>query len=71
MLDAVNPYVKVFCNAHVIFDTDDVINLSIRIIKARVGRQYTLPTADEVAVLIVGGGVRGKEYRDITVRKIG
>jgi len=33
MLDALNPYVKVFRNARDIFEADDVINLSIRIIK--------------------------------------
>ena len=71
MLDAVNPYVKVFRNARDIFEADAVINLSIRIIKARPGRQYTLPTVDEVAALIVGGDVGGEEHRDIIVRKIG
>ena len=71
MLDTVNPYVKVFRNARDIFEADNVINLSIRIIKARPGRQYTLPTVDEVAALIVGGDVGDEEYRDIIVRKIG
>ena len=71
MLDTVNPYVKVFRNARDIFAADNVINLSIRIIKARPGRQYTLPTVDEVAALIVGGDVGDGEHRDIIVRKIG
>ena len=71
MLDVLNPYVKVFRNARDIFEANAVINLSIRIIKARPGRQYTLPTVDEVAALIVGGDVGGEEHRDIIVRKIG
>ena len=48
-----------------------MINLSIHIIKARRGRQYTLPTADEVAALTVGGDVGGEEHQVIIVRKIG
>jgi len=71
MLDTVNPYVKVFCSARDIFKADNVINLSIRIIKVRLGRQYTLPTVDEVAAPIVGGDVADEEHRDIIVRKIG
>jgi len=70
MLDAVNRYVKVFHNARDIFEADAVINLSIRIIKALPERQYTLPTADEVVALIVGGDVGGEGHRDIIVRKI-
>ena len=67
MLDAVNRYVKVFHNARDIFEADDVINLSIRIIKIHPGRQYTLPNADEVIALIVGGDIGGEEHRDIIV----
>ena len=70
MIDVVNPYVKVFHNAHDIFEVVNVINLSIRIIKAHVGRQYTLSTVDEVATLIVGGNQGVDERRDIIVRKI-
>ena len=62
MLDAVNPYVKVFRNARDIFEANNVINLSIRIIKARLGRQYTLLTADEVATLTVRGDIGGEEH---------
>ena len=61
MLDAVNPYVKVFCNARDIFQANNMINLSIYIIKARFGRQYTLATIDAVAALIVGGDHGGDE----------
>ena len=71
MRNAVDPYVKFFCNARDIFKVNDVINLSIRIIKARPRRQYTLPTVDEVVALIVGGDVGGEEHQDIIVRKIG
>ena len=38
MLDTVNPYVKVFRNARDIFEADNVIKLSIRIIQVRPGR---------------------------------
>ena len=62
MLDAVNRYVKVFHNARDIFEADDVINLSICIIKVCHRRQYTLPTTDKVAALIVGGDVGGEEH---------
>jgi len=71
MFDTVNPYVKVFRNARDIFEADNMINLSIRIIKPRPGRQYILPTVDEVAALIAGGDVGDEEHRDIIVRKIG
>ena len=69
MLDVVNPYAKVFHNTRDIFEANAVINLSNRIIKACPGRQYTLPTANEVTALIVDGDVGGEEHRDIIVRK--
>ena len=58
---------KAFRNAHDILDPDNVINLSIRIIKACPGRQYILSTADEVAALIVGGDIGSEMHRDIIV----
>jgi len=51
MLDAVDSYVKVFRNAHDIFEADDVIYLSIRIIKARPGMQYTLTIVEKLQLL--------------------
>jgi len=71
MLDTVNPYVKVFHNACSVFEADNMINLSIRIIKARPGRQYTLSTADKVTALIVRGDIGSEEHWDIIVRKKG
>ena len=67
MLDTVNLYVKVFRNARDIFEADNVINLSIRIIKSRPRRQYTLPIVDEVTTLIVGGDVGDEEHWDVIV----
>ena len=70
MLNAVNPYVRVFRNARDILQADNVVDLRICIIKAHPGRQYTMPTADEVAALIVGGEHGREEERDVIVRKI-
>lgn len=53
MLDAVSPYVKVFGNARDIIEADNLANLSIRIVKACVRRQHTLPTMDKVTAPIV------------------
>ena len=54
MLDVVNPYVRVFRNARNILQVDSIVDLRIRIIKARHGRQYTMPTVDEVVLAVVG-----------------
>jgi len=71
MLDAVNPYVNVFCNGRDVLEVVNVINLSIHITKANLGRQYTLPIADKVIAFIVKGDTSSEEHRDIIVYKIG
>ena len=70
MLDSINPYVRVFRNARDVLHANNIVDLRIRIIQARPGRQYTRPTADEVAALIVGGEHTDGETRDIIVCKI-
>ena len=55
MLDECNPYVHVFRNARDIVHTGIVCDMRIWILRSRPGGQYLGPTADEVAVLIIGG----------------
>jgi len=71
IFDVVNPYVKVFAMHVISFKVNNVIDLCIRIIKAHPGTQYTLPTIDEIAALIIGGNHGGDEHKDIIVHKIG
>ena len=54
MIDVMNLYVKVFHHALDILQANNVINLSIQIIKACYKRQYTLPPAEKVVAFIVG-----------------
>ena len=70
MLNSANPYMRVLRNAWDILHANNIVNLRIRIIEARPGRQYTRPTADEVAALIVDGEHTDGETQDIIVCKI-
>lgn len=56
MLDEHNPLTKAFRNARDRFDSTDCPNLKLKLIGRRDkdGRLYNLPTASEVAALIVG-----------------
>ena len=71
MLDAVNPYVAVFRKARdMLRDHDEVLDLRIRIIQAREGRQYIRPTAEEVAGLLVGDGTEHYGSHDVIIQKM-
>ncbi|KAF8388771.1 hypothetical protein HHK36_025451 [Tetracentron sinense] len=67
MLDDINPYVKVFRNARDMLTESHIPNLSIRLLESRDGRQYTRPTTNEIAALIIGDGTEDVENRDIIV----
>ncbi|XP_021996392.1 uncharacterized protein LOC110893602 [Helianthus annuus] len=70
MLDAHNELVKSYRMARDCFRSNPHINLKIRLIAKRNqdGRIYNLPTASEVAALIVGDIDTSFEPRDITVK---
>ena len=69
MLDSVNPYVAVFRRARdMLSDHGEVLDLRIRIIQAREGRQYIRPTAEEIAGLIVGDETEHFRPRDVIVK---
>lgn len=71
ILDDVNPLVQQFRMARNRFEEYDQQNFKLRLIgrRARDGRQYDLPTADEVAALIVGDIGTTYDNRDIVVEK--
>jgi len=70
MLDSVNPYVAVFRRARdMLRDHGEVLDVKIRIIRAREGRQYITPTANEVAGLLVGDGTENFESRDVIIQR--
>ncbi|KAK9074699.1 hypothetical protein SSX86_003017 [Deinandra increscens subsp. villosa] len=69
MLDSCNPFVKSYRMARDCISNDPQTNLRLRIIGKRDkdGRTYNLPTASEVAVLIVGDISNLIDHRDIVV----
>ncbi|KAL4566048.1 hypothetical protein LXL04_030158 [Taraxacum kok-saghyz] len=69
MLDANNELVKSYRMVRDSFHADPQINLKLRIVGTRTkdGRTYNLPTASEVAVLIVGDIDEAFDNRDIVV----
>ena len=50
-------------------DHGDVLDVRIRIIQAREGRQYITPTTNEVARLLVGDGTKNFGSRDVIIQK--
>ncbi|WOG82414.1 hypothetical protein DCAR_0101578 [Daucus carota subsp. sativus] len=70
MLDEHNPLTQSFRNARDMFDSTYCPNLMIRLIGRRDydGRTYNLPTASEVAALIVGDIKGNSDKRDIVVQ---
>ena len=57
MLDSVNPYVAIFRRAlDMLRDHREVLDVRIRIIQAREGRQYITHTTNKVTGLLVGDG---------------
>jgi len=66
----VNPYVVIFKRARdILCDHDEVLDMRIRIIQAREGRQYIAPTANEVVGLLVRDGTKNFGYRDVIIQK--
>ncbi|PWA41403.1 hypothetical protein CTI12_AA552670 [Artemisia annua] len=71
MLDSINPLVKEFRMAGERIRTKDDQSLKLKLIgtRARDGRDYNLPTASEVAALIVGDFDETKNKRNIILHR--
>jgi RNase P subunit RPR2 len=71
MLDVHNPLVKKFCFARDLIKENNSIDISIRMIGADKGDpiQYEMPTADDLALLVVGDLTLDNYKRDIIVYK--
>lgn len=71
LLDDHNPLVKQYRMARNMFEHDNQENFTLRLIGRRNkdGRRYDLPTADEVAALIVGDIGSTFDKRDIIIQK--
>ncbi|KAF9594796.1 hypothetical protein IFM89_034779 [Coptis chinensis] len=69
MFDQHNKVVQSFRMARDIFKEDEMIDVCLRLINSRQsdGRQYNLPTGNEVATLIKGDGFNVNDFRDIIV----
>ncbi|XP_077246036.1 uncharacterized protein LOC143885875 [Tasmannia lanceolata] len=69
MLNCTNPYVQSFRYARKFLKNDSTIDLRIRLIeeRSRDSQQYNLPTAPEVAALMVGGGSENVDCRDVFI----
>jgi len=70
MLGSVNPYVAIFRRARdMLREHSEVLDVRIRIIQAREGRQYITPTVNEVAELLVGDGTENFGSKDVIIQK--
>ena len=70
MLESINPHVAIFWRAQdMLRDHGEVLDMIIRIIQAREGRQYISPTPNEVAELLVGDGPENFGSRDVIIQK--
>jgi hypothetical protein len=66
----INPYVEVFKMARDMMATESApMDLKLRLIASRTkdARQYNVPTADEVATLMVGDGSKAVDRRDVVL----
>ncbi|KAK9050800.1 hypothetical protein SSX86_030230 [Deinandra increscens subsp. villosa] len=72
MVDAFNPYVKIFRMARERFSESSMQPLNLRLIgtRSKDARQYNIPTASEVAALIPGDG-NPTESRDVLIEERG
>lgn len=70
MLNVTNPYAQVFRSAGDIIRDNGAQDLRVRILSSRGGRQYTKPTTNEIAALLVGDGFESGANRDIVVQKL-
>ncbi|KAK6021271.1 hypothetical protein OSTOST_13057 [Ostertagia ostertagi] len=72
MLTEVNPYARAYRTARErLLDAETpAVNLQMRLLadRAKDGRRYNLPTADEVAALMVGDGSQDANPRDIILQ---
>ena len=73
MLEEHNPLAKVFRMARERFNVDEIRSVKIRLIgnRSKDGAQYNIPTASEVAAIVVGDGNQPSEGRDIVVDQYG
>ena len=73
ILDGSSDLVKTFRRARDRYTEDNEQNIRIKLVakRGKSGRQYALPTADEVAGLIVGDLDACAEDRDIVIEKFG
>ncbi len=70
MMYNINPYVEVFKMARDMMATEGApMDLKLRLIAFRTkdARQYNVPTADEVAALMVGDGSKAVDRRDVVL----
>ncbi len=70
MMYNINPYVEVFKMARDMMATEGApIDLKLRFIASRTknARRYNVPTADEVAALMVGNGSEAVDKRDVVL----
>jgi hypothetical protein len=70
MMYNINPYVEVFKMARDMMATEGApMDLKLRLIAFRTkdARQYNVPTADEVAALMVGDGSEAVDRRDVVL----
>jgi hypothetical protein len=68
MMYNINPYVEVFKMARDMMATEGApMDLKLRLIASRTkdARRYNVPTADEVAALMVGDGSKAVDKRDV------
>ncbi|KAG5548598.1 hypothetical protein RHGRI_014074 [Rhododendron griersonianum] len=70
MLNVTNPYAQIFRSAGDIIRDNGAQDLRVRILSSRGGRQYTKPTTNEIAALLVGDGFESGANRDIVVQKL-
>ena len=68
MIDEFNPYAKVYRMARDRIDLNNEVNIQLKLIGKRAtdGRTYNMPSASEVAALIVGDIGSSCEERDIS-----
>ena len=69
MLDENNPLAKAFRMARDQFDSDETEKVRLKLIGRRGadGRRYNMPTASEVAALIIGDICNSTDERDIVI----
>ncbi|KAF7152543.1 hypothetical protein RHSIM_Rhsim01G0156600 [Rhododendron simsii] len=70
MLNVTNQYAQVFSSAGDIIRDNGAQDLRVRILSSRGGRQYTKPTTNEIAALLVGNGFESGANRDIVVQNL-